>query len=54
LSPDTVLSKINQEKGDQGMMRSILNIMKRLGPSGLFLGMGARAVMVRSFVSIAC
>jgi len=43
---DTVLSKINQEKGDAGMIRSIANICKRLGPSGLFLGMGARAVMV--------
>jgi len=43
---DTVLSKINQEKGDAGMLRSIVNICKRLGPSGLFLGMGARAVMV--------
>jgi solute carrier family 25 phosphate transporter 3 len=43
---DTVLSKINQEKTDAGMMKAIGNIMKRLGAKGLFLGLGARMVMV--------
>jgi len=43
---DTVLSKINQEKTDGGMMKAIGNIMRRLGARNLFLGVGARCVMV--------
>lgn len=35
-----------QEKTDAGMMKAIGNIMKRLGAKGLFLGLGARMVMV--------
>lgn len=43
---DTVLSAINKEKTDGGMMKAIGAIIKRLGASGLFLGVGARCVMV--------
>jgi solute carrier family 25 phosphate transporter 3 len=43
---DTVLSKIASVKSGQGMMKDITTIVKNLGVSGLFLGMGARAVMV--------
>ncbi|KYR01856.1 mitochondrial substrate carrier family protein [Tieghemostelium lacteum] len=43
---DTVLSKINQEKTDAGVGKAIVNIMKRLGVSGLFLGVGTRCFMV--------
>jgi len=45
---DTVLSKINQEATDKPMMRAIADIMKRLGFRGLFMGTGARAVMIGS------
>jgi len=48
---DTVLSKINQEKTDAGMTQAIINICKRLGFSGLFLGVGARCVMVGSLTA---
>ncbi|KAF2076679.1 hypothetical protein CYY_002049 [Polysphondylium violaceum] len=43
---DTVLSKINQEKTDGGVTKAIGNIMRRLGFSGLFLGVGTRCFMV--------
>lgn len=43
---DTVLSKINKTKTDGGMWKAIGIIVKDLGMKGLFLGMGARAVMV--------
>jgi solute carrier family 25 (mitochondrial phosphate transporter), member 3 len=43
---DTLLSKIAQAKSNMSMMQSIAHFSKTLGPSGLFLGMGARAVMV--------
>jgi len=43
---DTVLSKINQEKTDGGVAKAIGNIMRRLGFSGLFLGVGTRCFMV--------
>ena len=43
---DTLLSKIAQAKSNMSMLQSIAHFSKQLGPSGLFLGMGARAVMV--------
>lgn len=43
---DTVLSKINKAKTDGGMWKAIGKIVSDLGVSGLFLGMGARAIMV--------
>eukprot|EP01133_Synstelium_polycarpum_P015945 gene15945-18957_t len=43
---DTILSKINQEKTDQGVGKAIGNIVRRLGVSGLFLGVGTRCFMV--------
>lgn len=43
---DTLLSKINQEKSADGFVPTLVRIVKRLGVSGLFLGTGARAVMV--------
>jgi solute carrier family 25 phosphate transporter 3 len=43
---DTVLSKIAQMKSDAGMFQDIKGIINNLGARGLFLGMGARAVMV--------
>jgi len=48
---DTVLSKINQEKTDGGVGRAIWSIMKRLGFRGLFLGVGARCLMVGSLTA---
>jgi len=43
---DTVLSKINQEKTEGSVTKSIVKIMRRLGPRGLYLGIGARCWMV--------
>ncbi|EGC31738.1 hypothetical protein DICPUDRAFT_39483 [Dictyostelium purpureum] len=43
---DTILSKINQEKTDGGISKAIGNIIRRLGFSGLFLGVGTRCFMV--------
>lgn len=43
---DTLLSKINQEKSSEGFLPTLIKISKRLGVSGLFLGTGARCVMV--------
>ncbi|GAM27582.1 hypothetical protein SAMD00019534_107580 [Acytostelium subglobosum LB1] len=43
---DTILSKINQEKTDGGVAKAIGNIVRRLGFSGLFLGVGTRCFMV--------
>ncbi|EGG20723.1 mitochondrial substrate carrier family protein [Cavenderia fasciculata] len=43
---DTVLSLINKEKTDGGVTKAIGNIMRRLGVSGLFLGVGTRCFMV--------
>jgi solute carrier family 25 phosphate transporter 3 len=48
---DTILSKVNQEKTDQGMIRAIAGICKRLGFKGLYLGMGARAIMVSTLTA---
>ncbi|GAM27200.1 hypothetical protein SAMD00019534_103750 [Acytostelium subglobosum LB1] len=49
---DTILSKINQEKTDEGVGRAIGNIVRRLGVRGLFLGLQARCVMVTTLVTI--
>lgn len=46
---DTVLSKINQEKTSGSFMSNLVRICKRLGVKGLFLGTGARCVMVIFF-----
>jgi len=43
---DTILSKINQEKSADSFFTLCGRIMKRIGVSGLFLGVGARCVMV--------
>ncbi|KAG9295120.1 hypothetical protein G9A89_006101 [Geosiphon pyriformis] len=44
---DTLLSKINKQKGAEGSIASRLIVLaKELGPRGLFLGLGARLVMV--------
>ena len=44
---DTLLSKINKQKGAEGSISSrIIKLAKDLGPRGLFLGLGARIVMV--------
>lgn len=43
---DTVLSKINKEKGAGSVASRIVKIMTELGPSKLFLGLGPRVVMV--------
>ncbi|KAI0233703.1 mitochondrial phosphate carrier protein [Massospora cicadina] len=44
---DTLLSKINKQKGAEGSITARLAFMaKELGPRGLFLGLGARIVMV--------
>ncbi|EFA74581.1 mitochondrial substrate carrier family protein [Heterostelium album PN500] len=49
---DTILSKINQEKTDEGVGRAIGNIIRRLGVKGLFLGLQARCVMVTTLVTV--
>jgi len=44
---DTLLSKINKQKGGEGSIASRLwGLAKDLGPRGLYLGLGARIVMV--------
>jgi len=44
---DTLLSKINKQKGVEGSITSrLIGLAKELGPRGLFLGLGARLVMV--------
>jgi solute carrier family 25 phosphate transporter 3 len=44
---DTLLSKINKQKGAEGSITSrLIKLSKELGPRGLFLGLGARIVMV--------
>jgi len=43
---DTVLSKINKEKSNESFLPLVIKIMRRLGLSGLFLGVGARCIMV--------
>jgi solute carrier family 25 phosphate transporter 3 len=49
---DTLLSKINKQKGVEGSISSrLLQLSKELGPRGLFLGLGARIVMVGSLTA---
>jgi len=45
---DTLLSKINKQKGAEGasITTRLITLAKELGPKGLFLGLGARIVMV--------
>ncbi|KAJ3291326.1 mitochondrial phosphate carrier protein [Borealophlyctis nickersoniae] len=45
---DTLLSKINKSKGapGEGIMSRLVKLAGELGPRGLFLGLGARIVMV--------
>ncbi|KAF0982450.1 hypothetical protein FDP41_011380 [Naegleria fowleri] len=45
---DTLLSKINKQKGAEGASISsrLIALAKELGPRGLFLGLGPRIVMV--------
>lgn len=44
---DTLLSKINKQKGAEGSISSrLIKLASELGPRGLFLGLGARIVMV--------
>lgn len=45
---DTLLSKINKQKGAEGasITKRLVTLAKDLGPKGLFLGLGARIVMV--------
>jgi len=44
---DTLLSKINKQKGVEGSITSrLIGLSRELGPRGLFLGLGARLVMV--------
>lgn len=44
---DTLLSKINKQKGAEGSITSrLVKLAGELGPRGLFLGLGARIVMV--------
>ncbi|KXN68983.1 mitochondrial phosphate carrier protein [Conidiobolus coronatus NRRL 28638] len=44
---DTLLSKINKQKGAEGSITSrLITLAKELGPRGLFLGLGPRIVMV--------
>jgi len=44
---DTLLSKINKQKGGEGSIVSrLFSLAAQLGPRGLFLGLGARIVMV--------
>jgi len=45
---DTLLSKINKQKGVEGesIVSRLAGMARQLGPSGLFLGLGPRIVMV--------
>jgi solute carrier family 25 phosphate transporter 3 len=43
---DTLLSKVNQEKSADGFFKVIGRIYKKIGAKGLFMGTGARCVMV--------
>ena len=49
---DTLLSKINKQKGAEGSVTSrLIALGKQLGVRGLFLGLGARIVMVGSLTA---
>ncbi|KAI0129014.1 mitochondrial phosphate carrier protein [Xylariales sp. AK1849] len=51
---DTVLSKINKEKGlpGEGTTRRIINIMAKLGLRGSYTGIGPRLVMVGGMTAV--
>lgn len=49
---DTLLSKINKQKGVSGsVMTRLMTMAKELGPGGLFLGLGPRIVMVATLTA---
>lgn len=50
---DTLLSKINKQKGQEGksITSRLFEMAQKLGPRGLFLGMGARIVMVATLTA---
>jgi len=50
---DTLLSKVNKQKGKEGesISRRLINLASELGPRGLFTGLGARLVMVGSLTA---
>jgi len=49
---DTLLSKINKQKGAEGsVMSRLVTLAKQLGPGGLFLGLGPRIVMVATLTA---
>lgn len=49
---DTLLSKINKQKGVSGsVMSRLMSMAKELGPGGLFLGLGPRIVMVATLTA---
>lgn len=43
---DTILSKVNQEQSDGSPINQISRIIKIVGPSGLFIGLGPRLIQV--------
>jgi len=50
---DTLLSKINKQKATAGqsVMTRLLVLARELGPSGLFLGLGPRVIMVATLTA---
>ncbi|KAL4212187.1 mitochondrial carrier [Rhizopus microsporus] len=50
---DTLLSKINKQKGAEGesLTSRLIGMAKQLGPKGLFLGLGPRIVMVATLTA---
>jgi len=50
---DTLLSKVNKQKGKEGesITSRLIGLAKDLGPKGLFTGLGARLVMVGSLTA---
>ncbi|RCH87460.1 Cu/Pi carrier [Rhizopus azygosporus] len=50
---DTLLSKINKQKGVEGesLTSRLIGMAKQLGPKGLFLGLGPRIVMVATLTA---
>jgi len=50
---DTLLSKVNKQKGAEGesITRRLIKLAGDLGPKGLFTGLGARLVMVGSLTA---
>ncbi|ORX90939.1 mitochondrial carrier [Basidiobolus meristosporus CBS 931.73] len=50
---DTLLSKINKQKGAEGSVTSrLIGLSKELGVKGLFIGLGPRIVMVGALTSL--